>query len=110
MKKNVGYGLDYKPENPDVVDKKCPYYGEVSVRGKTFEGIVVSDKMDKTVKVQWDRLVKDSKYNRYLKKRTKVSAHNPPSINAKQGDKVLIGETRPLSKTKHFAVLKVISE
>ena len=108
VKKSIGYDIDYMPKKSETVDKKSPFYGTVKIRGKTFEGKVVSDSMTRTVKVEWETLVKDSKYNRYLKKRTKVSAHNPDSISAKKGDRVLIGETRPLSKTKHFAVLKVL--
>ncbi len=109
MKKSVGYNIETSVEADSTNnDKKCPFTGEVSVRGKTFEGIVVSDSMSRTVKVEWESLVKDSKYSRYFKTRSKVAAHNPDVIKARKGDKVLIGETRPLSKTKHFAVLKVI--
>lgn len=110
MKKSVGYNLDYTPEKPETTDAKCPYYGEVSVRGKLFEGVVVSDSMTRTVKVEWDTLVRDKKYNRYFKKRTRVTAHNSDAVAAKVGDKVVVGETRPLSKTKHFAVVKVIEQ
>lgn len=110
MKKSVGYNIDEMPQKSDKADKKCPFYGNVSVRGKTFVGVVVSDSMDKTVKVQWENTIRSTKYNRYMKSRTKVAAHNPEAINAKLGDKVLIGETRPLSKTKHFAVLKVLTQ
>ncbi len=110
MKKNVGYNIEAQVESKDVTteDKKCPHTGEVSVRGKTFEGVVVSDSMNRTVKVEWENLVKDTKYNRYFKTRSRVAAHNPDVIKAKKGDRVLIGECRPLSKTKHFAVLKVL--
>ena len=109
MKSNVGYNIEFKPES-DCLDENCPYHGSLSVRGKTVEGVVVSDAMDKTVKVEWESMVKDEKYSRYYKVKSKVSAHNPECIKAKKGDKVLIGETRPLSKTKHFAVLRVIEE
>ena len=108
MKTSVGYNIEEVPQQAEADDKKCPFHGDVSVRGKTFVGVVVSDSMNKTVKVQWDNAVKSTKYNRYLKTRTKVAAHNPLAINAKKGDKVIIGETRPLSKTKHFAVLKIL--
>ena len=107
MKASVGYNIDWKPEK-ECEDSKCPYHGKVSVRGSIFEGFVVSDAMNNTVKVEWDNMVKDKKYSRYFKTRSKVSAHNPQCIAAKEGDKVLIGETRPLSKTKHFVVLKVL--
>ena len=110
MKKSIGYNIDFKAEGKSGEDKNCPHNGTVSVRGKMFEGTVVSALMSKTVKVQWETMVKDTKYNRYLKKRTKVAAHNSDAISAKLGDKVLIAECRPLSKTKHFVVLKVIEE
>lgn len=109
MKTSVGYNIDWKPEK-DCDDKNCPFHGEVSVRGSIFEGVVVSDSMDKTVKVEWESMVKDTKYSRYYKSRSRVSAHNPACIDARVGDKVVIGETRPMSKTKHFAVLKVVDE
>ena len=108
MKKSIGYNVDFKPEETSTEDKKCPFNGTTSVRGKMFEGIVVSSAMARTVKVEWETMVKDTKYNRYLKNRTKVAAHNPDVISAKLGDTVLIGECRPLSKTKHFTVIKVI--
>ncbi len=109
MKKGIGYNFDWKPS---IVcdDKNCPYHGTLSVRGKIFEGEVVSDGMNRTVKVAWERLVKINKYNRYLKKRSVVLAHNPDCIKAKVGDKVIIGETRPLSKMKHFVVIKKVEE
>lgn len=110
MKTSVGYNVENTPEKPSNNDDKCPYFGKTSVRGKVFQGVVVSDAMTKTVKVEWDALVRDKKYNRYYRKRTRVAAHNPDSVHAKKGDTVLIGETRPLSKTKHFAVLKVIEQ
>jgi small subunit ribosomal protein S17 len=109
MKASVGYNIDSKPSQK-CDDTKCPHHGEISIRGVIFEGVVVSDSMDKSVKVEWENMVKDPKYNRYYKTRSRVTAHNPICINAKKGDKVLIGETRPLSKTKHFAILKVIEQ
>ncbi len=109
MKTSVGYNLEYKPKE-ECFDEKCPYHGKTSVRGKIFEGTVTSDAMSRTVKVEWETLVKDKKFSRYYKVKSKVSAHNPDCIKAKKGDKVLIGETRPLSKTKHFVVLRVIEQ
>lgn len=81
-----------------------------SIRGRTFEGKVVSDKMHKTVIVEWPRIKLISKYERYEKRRTRVKAHNPDKINAKTGDLVTIRETRPLSKTKHFIVINIKNE
>ncbi|MBC8494667.1 30S ribosomal protein S17 [archaeon] len=84
--------------------------GNISLRGRTFEGVVISDKMHKTVTVEWERRRNVKKYERYEKRRTKVKAHNPDTINAKEGDKVIIKETRPLSKTKHFVVVEIKKE
>lgn len=86
-------------------DKNCPFHGKLAVRGRVFEGIVKSDKMDKSVTIQFDRLSFVPKYERYEKRRTKIKAHNPPCIDAKSGDHVKITECRPLSKTKNFVVI-----
>ena len=80
----------------------------ISTRGRTFKGVVVSSKAQKTVTVSWDRRVFIPKYERYLTKRSKVKAHNPDEISAKEGDVVIIKECRPLSKTKKFVVVEVI--
>ncbi|MDD9953978.1 MAG: 30S ribosomal protein S17 [Candidatus Woesearchaeota archaeon] len=78
----------------------------LSTRGRTFTGTVVSDKMAKTVTVEWPRRKYVKKYQRYEKRRTRVKAHD--ELGAKKGDRVEIMETRPLSKTKHFIVTKVL--
>ncbi|MFA5406003.1 MAG: 30S ribosomal protein S17 [Candidatus Nanoarchaeia archaeon] len=91
-------------------DIKCPFHGELSVRGRTFMGTVKSDKMTNTVSVVWQRIIRIPKYKRYVIKKTSVKAHNPECINAQSGDKVLISECRPLSKTKKFVVLKVVND
>ncbi|MAG38734.1 30S ribosomal protein S17 [Candidatus Woesearchaeota archaeon] len=81
-----------------------------SKRGRIFEGKVVSDKMHKTVVVRWEGKKYVPKYERYERTFTKVKAHNPEDINAKQGDFVRIMETRPLSKTKNFIVVEVLNK
>lgn len=82
----------------------------ITVRGKTFTGKIVSAKMHKTVTVEWERRVLLPKFERYEKRRSRVKAHNPESINAHEGDLVRIQETRPLSKTKTFAVIEIIKK
>ncbi|MBD3209316.1 30S ribosomal protein S17 [Candidatus Woesearchaeota archaeon] len=77
-----------------------------STRGRTFTGIVTSGKMRRTVTVAWTRRYYLPKYERYEKRRTKVKAHNPDVIDARVGDTVTVMETRPLSKTKHFTIIK----
>jgi small subunit ribosomal protein S17 len=82
----------------------------LKTRGRTFKGNVVSAKAQKTVTVSWNRRVYIPKYERYQIKRSKVKAHNPPEIGAKEGDEVIIKECRPLSKTKKFVVTVVIKK
>ena len=75
------------------------------LRGRKFTGQVISDKMAKTITIQFERRKKIPKYERYETRYTKIKAHNPPCIDAKEGETVTIMETRPLSKTKCFVVV-----
>ncbi len=81
----------------------------MSERGnrKTQIGVVVSDKMDKTVVVKVSQLVKHPAYNKYIKQSAKYKAHDTDN-SCKVGDKVLIVETRPLSKDKRWKIKQVI--
>ncbi|HMK46871.1 MAG TPA: 30S ribosomal protein S17 [Methanocella sp.] len=105
MAKDIG--LNVKVPQQECNDPHCPFHGRLAVRGQLIEGNVVSAKMSKTVVVQREYLKRDLKYDRYEKRRSKLHAHNPPCINAKEGDKVVIAECRPLSKTKTFVVVEV---
>lgn len=89
-------------------DKNCPVHGSLNVRGRSFTGAVISTKMQKTAIVEWGGRIYLKKYERYEKKRSKVKAHNPDCIGAKEGDLVEIAECRPLSKTKKFAIVKIL--
>ena len=81
------------------------------VRGKrkTREGVVVSDKMDKTVVVEVQRLIQHKKYKKRLKRRSKIKAHDETN-QCGIGDRVLIAETRPLSRAKRWAVRAVLEK
>jgi len=70
---------------------------------------VVSDKMDKTVVVQAERLVKHRLYEKYIRRRAKFSAHDAEN-SCRIGDKVLITESRPLSKTKRWQVSQILEK
>lgn len=72
---------------------------------KTLRGVVVSDKMDKTIVVKVDRYVKHPKYGKYYTISKKYKAHDEKNTH-KLGDKVTIVESRPLSKDKHFIILE----
>lgn len=70
-------------------------------------GTIVSNKMDKTVIVLVERLVKHGLYHKYIRRRSKFAAHDEDNACG-IGDKVLITESRPLSKTKRWRVSKII--
>ena len=70
-------------------------------------GRVVSDKMDKTVSVAIERMIKHPVYGKYIRRTTKVLAHDAENT-CKEGDRVAISETRPISKTKSWAVVDVV--
>lgn len=84
--------------------------GSLSLRGRVFVGTVISSKMQKTVTVEWERKHYIKKYERYERRRSRVKAHNPESINAQEGDVVKIMECRPLSKTKNFVVVEIMGK
>jgi|GEM_PF-36910 len=88
-------------------DKRCPVHGSISVRGNVFTGAVISAKPSKTVIVERVLVKFVPKYERYAKSKSRIYAHNPDCIGAKENDIVRVGETRRLSKTKSFVVLKV---
>jgi small subunit ribosomal protein S17 len=74
---------------------------------KTLTGVVSSDKMDKTVIVMVNRLVLHPVYKKYIRKRKKVKAHDEKN-QCHIGDKVLLIETRPVSKEKRWRVKEVL--
>lgn len=91
-------------------DKNCPFHGNLKCRGRIFTGTVIRSKMQKTVNVEWSRRCHLPKYERYENRRTRVKAHNPKCIDAKDGDVVKISECRPLSKTKNFVIIENIGK
>ena len=72
-------------------------------------GTVISDKMDKTVVVQVERTVKYPLYHKYIKRRSKFSSHDEGNA-CQVGDKVLITESRPISRTKKWRVSKILKK
>jgi small subunit ribosomal protein S17 len=75
---------------------------------KTVEGRVVSNKMDKTVTVLVERLVKHALYGKYIRRSTKLHAHDEDN-SCNEGDVVRLTECRPLSKTKNWRVVEVVA-
>ena len=103
----MAIGLNTDEPEEACSDENCPYHGTLSVRGQTLEGTVASTAMDKTVVVEREYDVFVPKYDRYMKRRSRVPAHAPPCLEIEEGDEVRIAETRPLSKTKSHVVVDV---
>ena len=78
-------------------------------RTKVREGLVISDKMDKTIVVAVQRLVKNPKYKKYIRRRSHYKVHDEANSCA-VGDRVLIAETRPLSKDKRWRVRTILEK
>jgi len=76
---------------------------------RTVTGTVVSDKMDKTITVREERMVKHPLYGKYVRRATVYKAHDETN-QAETGDRVEILSTRPISKSKHWRLLRVVSK
>jgi small subunit ribosomal protein S11e len=107
--KNVGLGFKTPREAVvgNYIDKKCPWTGTVSIRGRILRGVVKSTKMTRTAIIRRDYLFYVRKYNRFEKRHHNLAAHVSPAFRIKQGDVVTVGQCRPLSKTVRFNVLRV---
>jgi len=108
--KPVGLGFKTPREAIDgtYIDKKCPFTGNVSIRGRILTGMVQKMKMQRTIIIRRDYLHYVKKYNRFEKRHRNMAVHLSPCFrDVSIGDIVTIGECRPLSKTVRFNVLKV---
>ena len=108
--KSANIGINVPAPEKKCEDKNCPFHGNVKVRGRTMIGKVINSKIHVSITVEQERTTLIPKYERYQKKRTRVHAHNPYCIDAKEGDTVKIMECRPLSKTKRFVVVEKVEE
>jgi len=107
--KNIGLGFQTPKEaiEGDYIDRKCPFTGLVSIRGRIFQGRVKTVKMTRAIIVRREYLHYVRKYNRYEKRHTNIPAHLPPCFRVKVGDTVTLGQCRPLSKTIRFCIIRV---
>ena len=92
--------------NKECSDKKCPFHGDIKLRGRTFTGVVLAKDAHRTATIEWSYPVLVPKYERNEIRRTKIHVHNPECVDANIGDIVKVSETRPLSKTKNFVIIK----
>ncbi|KAJ9113758.1 hypothetical protein QFC20_001784 [Naganishia adeliensis] len=108
--KDVGLGFKTPAEaiNGTYIDKKCPFTGNVSIRGRILTGVVKSTKMNRTIIIRRDYLHFIPKYRRYEKRHKNLAVHCSPAFRVEVGDQVTVGQCRPLSKTVRFNVLRVL--
>ena len=78
-------------------------------QARTVTGIVLSNKMDKSIVLLVERRVKHPLYGKYIRRSSKVHAHDPDN-SCQIGDKVIVKECRPLSKTKSWELVKVVEK
>lgn len=112
MKKQNRKPEKVKEDKKDsCADKKCPIHGTLKTRGRSFKGYV-KKKFPKRIVIEFMRTTYIRKYERYLKKKTKLHAHLPDCMEDKIhiGDYVKVSECRPLSKIIHFVVVGKIKE
>lgn len=102
--KNIGISVD--PPKDTCDDKKCPFHGNLKLRGRTFTGTIVNKDVHRSATIEFKKRRHIPKYERYEVRRTKLRVHNPPCINAEEGEIVMVAESRPLSKTKNFVIIK----
>lgn len=96
-----------KAPEKNCMDKKCPFHGEINVKGEFLKGKVVKKDINRSATVEWFRTQYIPKYERYQIRRSRLRTHNPACINAAIGQSVLLAKTRPLSKTKNHVILQV---
>ncbi|MBS3138084.1 30S ribosomal protein S17 [Candidatus Woesearchaeota archaeon] len=97
-------------KNEQCDDKKCPVHGHVTLKRESFTGIVIKKDANRSATIEWERQHYVKKYERYELRRSRIHVHNPACINAKIGDMVKVMKTRPLSKTKTFAIVTIVGD
>jgi len=108
--KNVGLSIQTPKEAKEgrYVDKKCPFTGNVSIRGKILKGMCISSgKMKGTIVMRRTYLHYIKKFNRFEKRHSNIPVHCSPAFDCREGDIVTAGQCRPLSKTVRFNVIKI---
>lgn len=98
-------GVEVKAPEEKCESRKCPFHGNLKIRGRTFSGEVVSLKAQKTAVIERHYLKFIPKYERYERRKKKISAHKPDCLKLNKGEVVRIAECRPISKTKRHVVL-----
>merc|ERR1711957_494919 len=108
--RNVGLSVTTPREAKEgkYVDKKCPFTGNVSIRGKILKGMCLSaKKMSNTIIMRRTYLHYIKKFNRFEKRHSNIAVHHSPAFDIEEGDIITAGQCRPLSKTVRFNVVSL---
>ena len=99
-------GIDVPKPPKGCEDRHCPFHGSLPVRGQSFEGTVVSTRMQRTAVVEREYMRWIRKYERYEKRTKRFQVHSPPCLELKAGDRVVLMECRPIAKTVSFVAIR----
>ena len=105
MTKNIG--IKVNEPTRECSDKNCPFHGDLSIRGKLFDGKVTGDKAKQTITLTKEEPIYFSKFKRYARAKSTIHAHVPSCIDVVSGDQVLTAECRPISKSVNYVVIEV---
>jgi len=103
----LGFATPKEAISGNFVDKKCPFTGNVSIRGAILKGMCISTKMKRTIIIRRNYLHYIKKFNRFEKRHSNLAVHCSPAFEPKEGDIITAGQCRPLAKTVRFNVIKV---
>ena len=107
MTRDIGLPVNAPKKKPDENDQKNPFNGTLAIRGKLFEGTVISSGAKNTVVVEKESPIYFTKFKRYARGKSRIHAHVPSNIEVKEGDNILAAECRPISKSVSFVVVEV---
>ncbi|MCH7966877.1 MAG: 30S ribosomal protein S17 [Thaumarchaeota archaeon] len=102
-------GLKVKKPKRNCTDRNCPFHGNLSIRGKLFDGKVTGNKAKQTITLQKEAAIYFTKFKRYARTKSTIHAHVPNCIDVESGDFVLTAECRPISKSVSYVVIEVKS-
>jgi small subunit ribosomal protein S17 len=107
MTRNIGIKVKAPKEEPREGDKKNPFNGTLSIRGRLFDGKVIKSKGKDTVVIQKEAPVYFNKFKRYARGKSTIHAHVPSNLQVKEGDIVVAAECRPIAKSVSYVVIEV---
>ena len=106
--KNIGIKTNLPGK--ECTDKKCPFHGVVGVKKEEYIGKIIKKDVNRSATIEWERQFYVPKYERYERRRSRLRVHNPSCIDAAIGDIVRVMKTKPLSKTKTFVIVDIVTK